>query len=339
MKILVADDDPLSLRMMERILQQSGYEVITAVDGQQAAKALSSVGGPRLALIDWVMPKMDGPSVCRKVRDRHDSSYVYILLLTSKQSSEDIVKGLEAGADDYLTKPCNPAELRARLYTGRRILQLEDKLVEAREEMRFKATHDALTLLWDRGAILALLCSELNRSVREYSPVSLLLCDVDHFKRINDTYGHLTGDEVLQEVSKRLLKTVRPDDAVGRYGGEEFLVVLNGCDSNILKERAEQVRRAISDSPFVTRHGLLHVSASIGAVTIENRDMSFPIEPYLKQADKALYRAKAAGRDRVDYAELPRVYNPRFDSAVRVRRSGNHRSFSALQEPAGKNVD
>src|SRR5580698_3767520 len=142
---------------MERTLQHSGYEVVTAEDGRQAACELSKAGGPRLALIDWMMPELDGPGVCREVRSRHDDSYIYILLLTSKESSEDVVKGLEAGADDYLTKPCHPAELKARLHTGRRILQLEDKLVEAREEMRFKATHDALTSLWDRGAILALL--------------------------------------------------------------------------------------------------------------------------------------------------------------------------------------
>ena len=200
-------------------------------------------GGPRLALIDWMMPGLDGPGVCQEVRTRHNDLYVYIVLLTSKESSEDIVKGLEAGADDYLTKPCRPAELKARLHTGRRILQLEDKLVEAREGMRFKATHDPLTSLWDRGAILTLLRSELNRSERAHSPISLLLCDIDHFKSINDGYGHQTGDEVLEEVSTRLLDGVRSHDAVGRYGGEEFLVLLNGCSGEQLKERAEEYSR------------------------------------------------------------------------------------------------
>lgn len=305
MKILVADDDPVSRRLMERILQQSGYEVITVENGRQAAQELSREGGPRLALIDWMMPELDGPGVCREVRNRQNDSYVYILLLTSKESSEDVVKGLEAGADDYLTKPCHPAELKARLHTGRRILQLEDKLVEAREEMRFKATHDALTSLWDRGAILALLRSELNRSAREHSPVSLLLCDIDHFKNINDVYGHQTGDEVLEEVSTRLLGGVRSHDAVGRYGGEEFLIVLNGCSREHLKARAEHICRSISSSPFSTGHGSISVSMSVGATTIENWNKSIPIEQFLKQADVALYRAKAAGRNRVDYAESP----------------------------------
>jgi two-component system, cell cycle response regulator len=302
-KILLADDDPVSRRLMERMLQRGGYEVITVENGREAARELTAAGGPRLALIDWMMPELDGPAVCREVRSRIDGAYVYILLLTSKQSSEDIVKGLQAEADDYLTKPCHPAELKARLHTGRRILQLEDKLVEAREDMRFKATHDALTLLWDRGAILALLRSELSRSKREHSSVSVLLCDIDHFKQVNDVHGHQVGDEVLEEVSTRLSDAVRSYDAVGRYGGEEFLIVLNGCSAEDLAERAEQARKAISGRPFSTSDGSIMVSMSIGAITIQDWDKTVAIEPFLKEADEALYRAKAAGRNRVVYAE------------------------------------
>jgi diguanylate cyclase (GGDEF)-like protein len=159
---------------------------------------------------------------------------------------------------------------------------------------------------------------------------------VDHFKRINDTYGHPTGDVILQEVSTRLLDTVRPKDAVGRYGGEEFLIVLSGCGADALKERAEHVRRAISSIPFSTKHGAIPVTLSLGAVTIENWDKSYPIEPFLKQADKALYRAKASGRDRVHYAELPRAYDPRFDSSVGVRRPGSPREFGVLRNQVGR---
>jgi two-component system, cell cycle response regulator len=298
-KILLADDDPVSRRLMERMLQRGGYEVITVENGREAARELTAAGGPRLALIDWMMPELDGPAVCREVRSRIDGAYVYILLLTSKQSSEDIVKGLQAEADDYLTKPCHPAELKARLHTGRRILQLEDKLVEAREDMRFKATHDALTSLWDRGAILALLRSELSRSKREHSSVSVLLCDIDHFKQVNDVHGHQVGDEVLEEVSTRLLDAVRPYDAVGRYGGEEFLIVLNGCSAEDLEGRAEQARKAICGRVFSTSDGSIVVSMSIGAITIQDWDKTDAVQPFLKEADEALYRAKAAGRNRV----------------------------------------
>jgi len=303
MKILVADDDPVSLRMMERTLQKSGYEVITVDNGRRAAEELTKADGPRLALIDWMMPELDGPSVCREVRSRHNDAYVYVLLLTSKQSTEDVVMGLEAGADDYLTKPCHPAELKARLHTGQRILELEDKLVEAREEMRFKATHDALTSLWDRGAIFSLLRSELSRSSRENTPVSLLLCDIDHFKQINDVHGHPVGDEVLQQVSTRLQALVRPHDEVGRYGGEEFLIVLGGCSAADLKNRAEQVREGIGRSSFHTKNGPISVTISVGAMTIEDWDKTLPVDPFLREADAALYQAKAAGRNRVVYAE------------------------------------
>lgn len=303
MKILIADDDAISRRLIEKMLQRSGYEVITAEDGKQASQELAKPDGPRLALIDWMMPELDGPGVCREVRAMHTDSYVYILLLTSKESSEDVVNGLEAGADDYLTKPCHPAELQARLHTGRRILQLEDRLVEAREEMRFKATHDALTSLWDRGAILFLLQGELNRSLRENLPISLLLCDIDYFKRINDTHGHHVGDEVLQEVSTRLLDAVRSNDAVGRYGGEEFLIVLGGCDREHLEERAEAVRSSISALPFATEQGLIPVSLSIGALTVTRWDKSISIGQILQQVDRALYEAKASGRNRVVYAD------------------------------------
>jgi PleD family two-component response regulator len=225
-KILIADDDLVSRRLLERTLQRSGYEVITAEDGRQAACELSKEGGPRLALIDWMMPELDGPGVCREVRSNHDGLYIYILLLTSKQSSEDVVKGLEAGADDYLTKPCHPAELKARLHTGRRILQ-----------------------------------------------------------------------------STRLLDSVRAHDAVGRYGGEEFLIVLSRCNREHLKSRAEQIRLTIGDVPFPTPEGVISVSLSLGAITIENWDKSMSIELFLKQVDAALYQAKASGRNRVIFAE------------------------------------
>jgi two-component system cell cycle response regulator len=303
MKILIADDDTLSLRLMQRTLENYGYEVITATDGLQAAKILCNPGGPKLALIDWMMPELDGLGVCREVRSRHEDDYVYILLLTSRQSSDDIVIGLEAGADDYLTKPCRTAELKARLHTGRRILQLEDKLKEAREEMRFQATHDALTSLWNRAGILTMLRSEFSRATRHHTPLSLLICDIDHFKKINDTYGHPVGDEVLQQVSHYLRDLVRPEDCVGRFGGEEFLIVLSDCDRPTLDARANQVRQEISRVPFLTQEGPVSVSLSFGAITIEPPCDVADLDLYVKKADAALYRAKAAGRNCVVFAE------------------------------------
>lgn len=304
MKILLAEDDPVSRMLMQRTLQKFGYEVVLAEDGRTAVEMLSQKDGPHLALIDWMMPELDGPGVCREVRNRNrDSSYIYILLLTSRQDSEDIVTGLEAGADDYITKPCRPAELRARLNTGQRILLLEGKLIEAREEMRFKATHDALTKLWNRAAILSLVRTELHRCAREQKQISLLLCDVDHFKRVNDNHGHLAGDAVLSEVARRLSSSVRAYDAVGRYGGEEFLILLSDCSQGNAEMRSENIRAAIASIPFETGDAPLSISISIGAVTCEDWSSSIPVERILAEADAALYRAKAEGRNRTIFAQ------------------------------------
>jgi diguanylate cyclase (GGDEF)-like protein len=303
LKILIADDDPVSRRLMERILQKSGYEVVTSENGEQALEVLSTEDGPRLALLDWVMPGLDGLEVCRRVRTRNGQPYVYITLLTSKLSSDDVVAGLEAGADDYLTKPCNPGELRARLRTGQRVLRLEDTLVEAREEMRFKATRDDLTGLWNRGSVLTLLESALSRSVQEHVGVSLLLCDVDHFKQVNDSHGHLVGDEVLRQVASRLQASVRVADAVGRFGGEEFLIVLWGCSGAHLRDRAERVRGAVDCRPFPIDGGALCVSLSMGAVAVDEWTVGLPIELLLKKVDAALYFAKSIGRNCVVRAD------------------------------------
>lgn len=299
MKILVADDDPVSRRLMQAVLQKIGYEVVLAHDGLSACRLLLEPDSPRIALIDWMMPELDGPSVCREIRRSRHDSYIYIALLTSKQGNSDIVEGLEAGADDYLTKPCHPAELKARLMTGMRILRYEDKLVESREAMRHQATHDALTQLWNRGAILSRLTQKLEASRQNKSDLSVLLCDVDHFKNVNDLYGHLAGDAVLLEISKRLLRSTRKIDRVGRYGGEEFLIVLDGCGVQDVERCAEQVRQSVSAEPI--RAGDLEISASvsIGATTFHWNDVSLSVEELLHLADKALYIAKAKGRNRV----------------------------------------
>ena len=224
MRILIAEDEMMSRKMLQKTLERAGYEVTVVENGRPAADQLCPADGPRLALLDWVMPELDGPGVCREVRKRNAQSYVYLVLLTSKESKEDVVAGLESGADDYLTKPFDPEELKARLRTGQRILSLEDRLVEAREEMRFQATHDILTTLWNRGVIVNLLGRELTRSRRERVSTSILMCDLDHFKSVNDNYGHLAGDDILKETAKRLLASVRSYDFVGRYGGADISI-------------------------------------------------------------------------------------------------------------------
>ena len=301
MKILIADDDPLSRRLLEKTLERVGYEVICVPDGRQAVKGLSATDAPRLALLDWMMPELDGPDVCREIRKRRQQNYVYMILLTSRQSKEDTVVGLESGADDYLVKPFNADELKARLRTGERVLHLEDRLVEAREDMRFKATHDHLTTLWNRGVIMDLLGRELTRSQRENGCTAILLGDLDHFKSVNDNHGHLVGDQVLREVARRLLLSVRSYDFVGRYGGEEFLVVLNNCRPDSAFPRAEEIRKNICTRPIQTDAGPLGVTMSLGVLL--SRDWGQrPADELMREVDASLYAAKAAGRNCIKLA-------------------------------------
>ncbi|NDQ55482.1 MAG: diguanylate cyclase [Acidipila sp.] len=296
MKILIADDDAVSLRMLEKTLERERYDVTAVENGRLALEQLCRPDGPRLALLDWVMPELDGAGVCREVRIHRNQAYVYMVLLTSKESKQDIVAGLASGADDYLIKPFDPEELKARLRTGRRILQLEDRLVEARETMRFKATHDTLTSLFNRGVIVDLLARELSRTRREKGCTAVLLGDLDHFKSVNDKYGHLVGDEVLREVAKRLLGAVRSYDFVGRYGGEEFLVVLNNCDTTHVFKRAEEIRHAIANLHVQTSRGPLPVTMSLGALSSRDWDLHL-VEEIMQEVDAALYLAKASGRN------------------------------------------
>jgi two-component system cell cycle response regulator len=320
LKILIADDEALSRRLLEKTLERAGYEVISVENGKQALDELCKLEGPRLALLDWIMPELDGPAVCRAVRTRAEQAYVYMVLLTSKDSKEETVLGLESGADDYLTKPFNAEELRARLRVGERILLLEDRLVEARENMRFRATHDTLTSLLNRGAIMDLLARELQRSHREQKTTLILLGDIDHFKRVNDTFGHEVGDQVVVETANRLLGAVRSYDFVGRYGGEEFLVVLNSCDPAFARSRAEEIRKSISNRQIQTAKGPLTLTMSFGALLSSEWALK-TIEELLHEVDIALYDAKAAGRNCLRVAKPATKPDPTSESlphAVRL---------------------
>jgi diguanylate cyclase (GGDEF)-like protein len=321
LKILIADDEALSRRLLEKALERAGYEVLAVENGRQALEQLGKVDGPRLALLDWVMPELDGPAVCRAVRVRSEQAYVYMVLLTSKGSKEETVLGLESGADDYLTKPFNAEELRARLRVGERILLLEDRLVEAREHMRFRATHDQLTSLLNRGAVMDLLNRELQRAHREHKSSAIILGDIDHFKRVNDTMGHGVGDEVLTEVAKRLLGAVRSYDFVGRYGGEEFIIVLSNCDPDFAPGRAEEIRKSISNRTIQTAKGPLTLTMSFGLLLSGEWGLR-PIEELLHEVDNALYEAKAAGRKCLRIARSPAKLespSPPVPQAVRLR--------------------
>ena len=295
-RILIAEDDPVSRRVLEVFLLKRGFEVITATNGTDALEILEKEGAPRLALLDWMMPGMEGIQVCQKVRERNSQAYVYILLLTARSQKEDLLRGLESGGDDYLTKPFDPQELHARLRVGMRILDLQDSLIAAREELRFRALHDALTGLLNRGAILETLRREHSRQIRAGGSFGIIMLDLDHFKKINDSQGHSCGDAVLQEAARRMTSSVRGYDSVGRYGGEEFLIVVPSADMAATLGLAERIRKTIESAPIATKEGDIKITASLGvASSMEGKRLDS--DSVLRLADEALYRAKARGRN------------------------------------------
>jgi diguanylate cyclase (GGDEF)-like protein len=248
-----------------------------------------------LLILDWVMPGIDGPELCRRIRRTSCMPYQYILLVTARNESQDVVNGLEAGADDYLTKPFDQNELRARLRVGNRILALQADLIESREKLRFQATHDGLTGLWNRSSVLDMLHREMDRANRNEGFTGVLMLDLDHFKRVNDKYGHQAGDAVLKSAADRIAEMVRPYDIVGRYGGEEFLVVLPNCDIEQSRQTAERICAAVGDVPILLGNREIRVTVSIGVTACAAN--TFQENQLLAIADIALYKAKDAGRN------------------------------------------
>lgn len=290
-KVLVVDDDKLYRVILEDSLKKWGYNVITAEDGYEALQMLEQPDGPQLAVIDWVMPGLEGPEVCRRVRQQRKMGYIYIILLTGKDAKEDILKGFEAGADDYMVKPFDPEIMRYKLKIGERIIRMENELFQL-------ATTDHLTGLLNRRSFMDRLEAELNRCIRLRRPLGLLIADIDFFKKINDTYGHRVGDEVLKNFAVILKKNLRAYDFAGRYGGEEFIVCLVECDIEESFKVAERLRTAIQSQPmFQTEDEReIFVTASFGVTALGQEPKN--IDQLIKEADEALYEAKRSGRNR-----------------------------------------
>src|SRR5579863_9944549 len=300
-RILIAEDDPVSRRLLELFLVKWGFEVSIATTGTEALQLLERMDAPRLAILDWMMPGMEGVQVCQKLREAADRPYVYVLLLTARTQKEDLLQGLESGADDYLTKPFDAQELRARLHVGQRILDLQASLIAAREEMRFQATHDLLTGIDNRSVVIDAINKESSRQVREGGSFGVILLDLDHFKNINDTWGHLAGDAVLKESARRMTQALRRYDTLGPYGGEEFLAVVPSSDGVGTLALAERIREAIQSAPVTTADGDVPVTVSCGVAASTASDRLDP-PALLHLADEALYRAKELGRNRSELA-------------------------------------
>jgi two-component system cell cycle response regulator len=299
MRVLIAEDDLTSRILLTRILEKWGYDVTVTVDGAAAWEVLQAADRPRIAILDWMMPEMDGIDVCRRARALDTHQPPYIILLTALGEKDNMMTGFEAGADDYVGKPYDPAELRARVEVGRRLVELNDELIEAQLRLDVQAHTDALTGLPNRRAIVETLEEELQRSACEGTRLAVGMLDIDHFKRVNDEYGHAAGDAVLCELARRMKSVLRPDDTIGRFGGEEFLVVVPGVSGPGLGELLERLRRAASQVSFTVDARDLVVTVSLGGAVYAGESM----DALIARADDALYEAKARGRDLVVLAE------------------------------------
>lgn len=294
MRVLIADDDRMQRHRLKTVLSQWDYDVILAEDGLSAWEKLSGDDAPAMAVLDWMMPGMEGVELCRRIRDRQGFGYTYILILSARHEIDHMVAAIDSGADDFIAKPFHNQELRVRMRSGRR-------LVEMHQELHHRATRDALTSVFNRAQVIDILKLELSRVCREAISTSVMMLDVDYFKQINDTYGHTAGDEVLCEVCRRLENGLRQLDALGRIGGEEFLVVLPCCDLKAASIVAERLRHSIAAQPIMTSVGPINVTASFG-ITSTTPNATHP-DQLLIMADQALYAAKGNGRNRVEMAQ------------------------------------
>lgn len=301
MKILIAEDDVTSRGILESILPKWGYKVVSTSDGNDAWKQLQTKDAPKLVILDWMMPGIEGIEICRRVRENteKDKPYTYLILLTAKESKESIIKGMEAGADDYITKPFDPHELRVRLRAGQRILDLQSELLAAKKELLVQSRTDPLTGVFNRRAILSQIDIELSRAKREKTKISLSMVDIDYFKKVNDTYGHLVGDEVIRECVRRISASLRVYDAIGRIGGEEFLVIMPGAEEADAFSIAQRIRSVIGNKNFIADGSSIPVTISQGVATCTENTSP---DDLIAMADKALYRAKENGRNRVEQA-------------------------------------
>jgi two-component system cell cycle response regulator len=297
MKILIAEDNLTSRMILVAIVSEWGYEPLPVEDGAQALSILQADDAPRLLLLDWEMPKINGLALCKKIREEDTSNPPYIILLTGRSDTDDIVTGLKVGANDYISKPFDNAELKARLQVGKRMLDLQDELNRAKETMAFHANYDALTELMNRRAVMKAMANEIERSKRSLQPLYICMCDVDHFKKINDTHGHLAGDAILKEIAQRFNNSLRPYDLCGRYGGEEFLIILSSKKDHV-HGVFERIRRAIADKPFIFEDTELHVTISCGVTLYSPPTDERNTTQMLTDADTALYDAKNTGRNR-----------------------------------------
>lgn len=300
MQILVADDESTLRLILSKALKKWGYEIVEAENGAEAVSVLNGQNPPKIVILDWMMPEMSGIEVIRSIRKKEADVPFYIIMLTSKSEKSDIIEGLNEGADDYLAKPFDLGELRARINAGKRIVELHKELVDSKKKLEYQLEHDVLTGLYSRRFIMEKLNREIARSQRTGSSFAVAICDIDHFKKINDSYGHQAGDIVLREFGKILEGNLREYDSVGRIGGEEFLMITPLKNEEDEISLFERVRSKVENGRIAVESGEISMTVSIGVTFYESGKDSDKI---ISEADKALYIAKNSGRNRVVFSK------------------------------------
>lgn len=295
LKILIAEDQAIAALVLRRTLERLGHEVTVAKNGEEAWRIIQQGDGPSILISDWMMPGLDGPELCRRIRAQGGLRYTYVILLTARDRRADRIEGLRAGADDFLVKPPDADELAVRLEIARRILGVQAELVRLNRTLESLAATDSLTGLSNRRQFDATLATAFSFAQRQTIPLSLLILDVDHFKSYNDEFGHAAGDEILRTVAGILQDGMREHDMVARYGGEEFAVLMPATDAAECRSPAERLRAAVADYPWPDRP----VTVSIGAASTTSTTPS--VSALLNEADQALYRSKRAGRNRLTH--------------------------------------
>ncbi|MGA8766028.1 MAG: diguanylate cyclase [Candidatus Acidiferrales bacterium] len=297
--VLVADDSPIYRKLVEHALAEDSCPVSFASSGHQAIEIFEREH-PDLVITDWVMPDLTGIELCQRIRTGAQSSYTYIIILTSNAEKENVVKGLSAGADDYLTKPFHRDELLARVHVGRRLIDLHRQIEAKNRLLEELALTDPLTGLPNRRAIEDWSARQLSGAARHGFPMWVVLIDLDHFKSVNDTYGHDAGDTVLKKFGEVLRDNTRLSDISGRIGGEEFLLVLTHADEKNVLVVVDRIRKQLAAEQFEWNGSVINVTASFGAAGFSGKKAP-EFSHLVKQADAALYRAKDLGRNRIEF--------------------------------------
>ncbi len=298
MRILIADDDLTSRNILTAILQKQGYEIIIACDGKEAWDIMQHPNAPELILLDWMMPKLDGLEVCQKIRSKKSDHPAYVIIVTGRGKKGDIVSGLGAGANDYIAKPFDQEELCARVEVGCRFIKLFNELKQTRDKLKLQALTDPLTGILNRRGVLNVLDKEIVRVQRNEGSLLVALCDIDYFKKVNDIYGHQVGDEVLCGLVQCIEKHLRKYDSLGRFGGEEFLIVSPGENSDNALNMFKRLCLVVSNNKIDTQAGPISITVSIGVTVRKDIDT---VDSLIERADAALYEAKKKGRNRVEY--------------------------------------